>query len=365
VFLAPDTFGHAGNLPQLASQAGATVYYHHRANPGFPSADRYWQAYWWVGDDGTRLLALATPVYLGPITATRLANDLIVLGKANGMTDICYFYGVGDHGGGPTREDLDAIRLLDRAAGFPLVRCATVSDYAAAVVDSGVALPEFHGESERVFEGCYITHADAKQLNRASENALVTAETLAAVAGIDAADELSTTWRSILHHQFHDILGGSAVAEAFDDQRRDTEEALASAKRITERALTILSGGSEPGTLVVTNPVAIDRRDLVRLPVRDRADVTTVTTAARVSLGPCARRREQIRRTDRLGAGSCGQFRRGHSLLARSRARRCRHSRRSVEQEHRRDAGGQRHDQPGEPQANASRSWPGSISSHP
>lgn len=279
VFLAPDTFGHAGNLPQLASQAGATVYYHHRANPGFPSADRYWQAYWWVGDDGTRLLALATPVYLGPITATRLANDLIVLGKANGMTDICYFYGVGDHGGGPTREDLDAIRLLDRAAGFPLVRCATVSDYAAAVVDSGVALPEFHSESERVFEGCYITHADAKQLNRASENALVTAETLAAVAGIDAADELSTTWRSILHHQFHDILGGSAVAEAFDDQRRDTEEALASAKRITERALTILSGGSEPGTLVVTNPVAIDRRDLVRLPVRDRAEVTTVTTA--------------------------------------------------------------------------------------
>ena len=62
-FLAPDTFGHAGNLPQLAVSAGAARYYHHRCNPG--QAD-LWPAYWWEGQDGTRLLRSPPP----PTTAT-------------------------------------------------------------------------------------------------------------------------------------------------------------------------------------------------------------------------------------------------------------------------------------------------------
>src|SRR4029077_3628579 len=69
--LAPDTFGHAGNLPQLARSAGAERYYHHRANPaqGDP-----WPAYWWEWREGSRPLAVSTPTYNGEVTASALVE---------------------------------------------------------------------------------------------------------------------------------------------------------------------------------------------------------------------------------------------------------------------------------------------------
>lgn len=263
VFLAPDTFGHSGNLPQLAKQAGAEVYYSHRANAGFSEVGRHWQCYWWEGDDGSRLLTVGTPIYLGPVTASRLARDIIDLGVRNGITEICYFYGVGDHGGGPTRADLDTIRALNASAVFPLVRCSTVSEYVHALLATKPNLPVVRGESEHVFEGTYITHSDAKRMNRESENALVEAETLAAMAGIDPGEQLSTAWRGVLHHQFHDILGGSAVAGAYAHQSVDAQEALRFARALSARALAAIASRVTPGTLVVTNPLGTHRHDVV------------------------------------------------------------------------------------------------------
>ena len=263
VFLAPDTFGQNGNLPQMARDAGAEVYYHHRANPGFADVGSHWQAYWWEGDDGTRLLAVGTAIYLGPVTASRLARDLITLGVGNGVTEICYFYGVGDHGGGPTRADLDTIRAVGSATGFPAVQCSTVMDYVAALLATEPDLPVVKGESDHVFEGTYVTRVDAKRMNRSSENALVEAETLVALAGIGAADELSKAWRGILHHQFHDILGGSAVAAAYLDQRRDAEHAARCASDLRSRAMSVLTTQGSSDQIVATNSTGFDRRDLI------------------------------------------------------------------------------------------------------
>lgn len=266
VLLAPDTFGQSGNLPQLALAAGAEVYYHHRANPGFAQSGNHWQAYWWEGDDGSRLLAVGTPIYLGPVTASRLARDLINLGARNGITEICYFYGVGDHGGGPTRADLDTIRALGTATGFPKVQCSTVMDYASALLATDPELPVFRGESDRVFEGTYVTRVDAKRMNRASENALIEAETLGALAGIDGGDDFSQAWRGVLTHQFHDILGGSAVAAAYLDQHRDATVAAHSAGALRSRALARLTGKGASAEIVVMNSTGANRRDVVTVP---------------------------------------------------------------------------------------------------
>lgn len=266
VLLAPDTFGQSGNLPQLARAAGAEVYYHHRANPGFAHTGNHWQAYWWEGDDGTRLLAVGTAIYLGPVTASRLARDLINLGVRNDLSEICYFYGVGDHGGGPTRADLDTIRALGTAPVFPAVQCSTVMDYADALLASDPTLPVFHGESDRVFEGTYVTRTDAKRMNRATENVLVEAETLGALARIDDGDALSTAWRRVLHHQFHDILGGSAVAHAYLDQHRDAALSAHYASDLRARAVAVLTSPGDQGQVVATDSTGAARRDLVTIP---------------------------------------------------------------------------------------------------
>jgi alpha-mannosidase len=254
VMMAPDGFGHPGNLPQLARSVGAEVYYQHRANPGFRADGRIWQAWEWEGDDGTRLLAVGTPVYLGPVTATRLAKDVLRLGFANDIRDVCFFYGIGDHGGGPTRQDLLAIRALGKAPAFPAVGCSTVMDYVTALRASRAPLPVARGGTDHVFEGCYTTHGDSKRLNRDAERALASAELLAAQAGLDCAEPLSEAWRAMLLHQFHDILCGTAVREAFTDQLHDTTHAIAIATDVRDRALARLAAGWGDITVTNTNP---------------------------------------------------------------------------------------------------------------
>lgn len=261
-FMAPDTFGHAGNLPQLAASAGARVYYHHRANPG--QADQ-WPAYWWEGQDGTRLLAISTHTYNGDILARDLAEAAIKACR-HGHAASLHFHGIGDHGGGPARQNMDALRRFGGRALLPGARCSTLAAYARAILDSGAALPTHRGESSTIFEGCYTTHADTKRYNRAGENLLASADTLAALAGHAHDQRMAEAWQAVLFNQFHDILDGSAIHESYRKNAEDFEMIAATAAAVTDRALAVLQRDVQPGRIAVTNPLGWERADWVELP---------------------------------------------------------------------------------------------------
>lgn len=266
VLLAPDTFGHSGNLPQLARSAGARVYYHHRANPGQVAGGEPWPAYWWQGLDGSRILAVSTDSYLGEISAGRVARDALRYAHPHGLSDVLLFYGVGNHGGGPTRRSLRLLDEIASAPGLPGIACSTVLGYAAAVLASGVELPEHTGESATVFEGCYTSHADAKRANRDGENLLLTAETVAVLADQPTmAADLPGAWRALLFHQFHDIIDGSAIKEAYDLTAADAGRIRASATSVIERGLAELHAGLPAGAIAITNPLGWDRQDVVEV----------------------------------------------------------------------------------------------------
>lgn len=258
VILAPDTFGHAGNLPQVAASAGTRVYYHHRCNPGRPFGTS-WPAYWWEGQDGTRVLGVTSLTYSGQITAGNLATAALEWGHRKGLPTGIFFYGVGDHGGGPTRESLDTLRRLQALPLLPSAQCSTLQNYADDVVTSGAALPVHRGESTTTFEGCYTTHADTKLFNREGENLLQTAESLAAIAGVDHRAGLSNAWRTVLFNQFHDILDGSAIAEVYRDQAVEHDAVRAAAAKAIDDALDVLQSGAPAGSIAVTNPLAWER----------------------------------------------------------------------------------------------------------
>ena len=260
-FLAPDTFGHAGNLPQLAASAGAKRYYHHRANPG---KENLWPAYWWEGQDGTRLLAISTPSYNGEIRARDLVESGLRSHK-HGQAESLHFHGIGDHGGGPARQNLDALRRLQKRPLLPASACSTLARYTTALLEAGPALPVQRGESATVFEGCYTTHADIKQYNRSGENLLCSADTLAALAGIPA-EALQPAWRSVLFNQFHDILDGSGIHETYIKSASDFAEVAAAAGAVTQAALSVLSQGVPAGQVAVTNPLGWEREDWVTVP---------------------------------------------------------------------------------------------------
>jgi alpha-mannosidase len=261
-FLAPDTFGHAGNLPQLATSAGAMRYYHHRCNPG---QGELWPAYWWEGQDGTRVLAISTPTYNGDIRARDLVETALRAWK-NGQSVSLHFHGVGDHGGGPARQNLDALRRFQKHPLLPSAHCSTLARYSQCLLDTGTTLPVKRGESSTIFEGCYSTHADIKRYNRKGENLLCTADTLAALAGLDFKEKLQPAWRTLLFNQFHDILDGTGIHETYEKCANDFIEISSAAKMVIESALQILQSGIPTGKFAVTNPLGWEREDWVMIP---------------------------------------------------------------------------------------------------
>ena len=260
-FHAPDTFGHAGNLPQLAVSAGATRYYHHRCNPG---GTVQWPVYWWEGDDGSRLLAFSTASYNGEITAGALAIAAVGAAKA-GVPAGILFHGIGDHGGGPARQNLDTLRRLHGRPHLPHASCSTMQAYADAVVASAGDLPVHRGELNAIFEGCYTTHADTKRYNRDGENRLLTAEALAALAGETSDASTTDAWRKVLFNQFHDILDGSAIHESYETHAADYADVCKIADRVVDDALRTLHADISAGDIAVTNPLGVDRADWVCL----------------------------------------------------------------------------------------------------
>lgn len=255
--LAPDTFGHSANLPQIARSAGARQYVHFRCNPAGLS---HWPAYRWEGLDGTRLLAISTE-YRGELTASRIARTL---GRARrlGQPSAIVFYGVGNHGGGPARTDVERLRRLRASPLFATVLPSTVSAFAREVRGSR-RLPVHAGDLPSIYEGGYSSVSKVKRLNREYERALLTGEAVAVLAGRDDRAALSTAWRAALFLQAHDVLAGTAVEAVYDDLLAPAARVIAEVEH-----LGAPSPAPEPaaGPILVTNPLPWDREDAVVVP---------------------------------------------------------------------------------------------------
>src|SRR6185295_15269553 len=119
----PDTFGHAATVPVYLSRAAVKYLYLHR--PGFLGAARE-RAFWWKGPDGSRVLVYNDMElgYNGVINAWIGAAALGFHGSS-GSRDMPYVYGVGDHGGGPTRFDIERARDMATWPIYPTIRFST------------------------------------------------------------------------------------------------------------------------------------------------------------------------------------------------------------------------------------------------
>jgi alpha-mannosidase len=282
-FHSPDTFGHSGNLPQLAVSAGAERYYHHRANPGGVEP---WPAYWWEGQDGTRLLAISTPSYNGEIHARDLVAAAVRAHKA-GHPCALHFHGIGDHGGGPSRQNLLALRRFQKTPLLPSARCSTTAAYTQELLNSGVALPVHHGESTTIFEGCYTTHAEAKRYNRTCENLLCSADALTAMSGVAPSEALTEAWRTVCFNQFHDIFDGSAIHETYEKTAKDCTQAMIAATDAIYDAATVIAPKKQAGHITVINPLGWEREDWVFVPGtrRDGGAITLADAQGRTTVG--------------------------------------------------------------------------------
>jgi alpha-mannosidase len=246
----PDTFGHCWTLPGILKRGGVSRYYHHRANgprlAGMASGQMS-QLFWWEGKDGSRVLAYddSPNGYNGEITPW-MTHLLFAMERNTGLKRLLWVYGVGDHGGGPTRRHLRAAQDMNTWPIWPQVKLTTTDDFFSAVeadIDAkGIELPVHKDELNFVFEGCYTSESRIKFANRKGECDLVDTEVVALLAGRAAgitypAETLAECWRRAMFLQFHDILPGSGVKETVEHAMGQFQENLANTGMIRAKSL--------------------------------------------------------------------------------------------------------------------------------
>ena len=261
----PDTFGHPGNMPQLAHLGECNTYFHMRCNPG---GSQHWPVRTWEGIDGTQLTTLSLG-YGSGLAPGNLAWSC-AQGMAIGLKNTFHIWGLGDHGGGLQRWELELLPLFRDKPLVPTIRFSTTQNYLAAVGAEKPKLPLNKGEEPTLFPGCFTTHARTKLLNRQCETALLTAEALCARIGLDRRDALRHAWTDTLFNQFHDIFDGAAVHASDLLAHERFERSLASARTVITEALASLVAPAASGkTLAVVNPLGFDRTEIVRAPLPD------------------------------------------------------------------------------------------------
>ena len=251
-------------MPQLAKLGEFDSYFHWRCNPG---ASQNWPARIWEGVDGTPLLAYSTS-YGGCLQPESLAGNILNY-LDFGLRHILHIWGLGDHGGGIPRYQLDLLELYRHKPLIPTVIHSTMAALAGATRGEKGKLRHNNGETYSLFEGCFTTHASIKRYNRQCETALLTAEALCVLAGIRCTDLLREAWTAMLFNHFHDIFDGAAVHDSYLNAHARAEESLHKAAAVQQEALGLLLQTAEDGeTLVLINPLGFTRREpvIVALP---------------------------------------------------------------------------------------------------
>lgn len=304
----PDSFGFSWQLPQFFKQGGINYFVtgklHWNDTTKFPKG-----CFSWESPDGTRLLTLMSPPNVtgvmdtNPITMTNYAVDWE---SQTGLQDIFWLPGVGDHGGGPTKDMLEVAAKWANSPFFPRIEFSKAIDYLEKVETVGAksllplgGSPLHLDEEDRqspfpiwkdelyleLHRGCYTVHGDQKRFNRYCEELLYQAELFAVLASLieknspdrEKQQQIEQVWKKVLFNQFHDILPGTSIPEVFVEANQDWKEAIAIINKIQKESIeTICSHLTRPHLfkkkarpLIIFNPLNWNRSEIVSISVEE------------------------------------------------------------------------------------------------
>ncbi len=219
----PDSFGHVGTLPRMLSESGYSSYIFMRPGPHEKTLPSKSQVFWWeAADSQHRVLAYRIPIAY--CCTTEALPDFIsqVINESDtSLGHIMCFYGVGDHGGGPTRRQIEYI-LANKTKydGYELV-LSHPQAYFDAVAGKTADLPVVKGELQMHAIGCYTVLHKIKQDLRRAEHRLVQAQAVAKkfseCAEPTTENRIEQAWQDVLFNQFHDTYGGTCLKTGYPD----------------------------------------------------------------------------------------------------------------------------------------------------
>ena len=299
----PDSFGYTWQLPQIYKKSGVDYFVTQKMTWNDTNQLPF-KLFWWESPDGSKVLAYFPHDYVNlNLNPDRLSRDMVVAReRAPGMTEMMDLYGIGDHGGGPTRAILDqGFHWAGPNASqhiTPKYQFGTAQPYFSAIekkiapeskewdyssiakgymppaaVEGKVSIPTW--KSELYFEyhrGVMTTQANHKRNMRESEEQVLNAEKWASLAWLDGKTypgaELTEDWKKVLFNQFHDLAAGSGIGVVYKDAQKDYDVVRWSTNEISSGSLATVaerintagdkkdSGGQ---SVVVFNPLGWER----------------------------------------------------------------------------------------------------------
>lgn len=277
-----DSFGHNCMLPQILKKSGMDSYIWMR--PGHHEKDIPHDLFTWESPDGSQVTAyrIEEPYCFNFNTLEELENRLARLDEVSRTETnrLPFFYGVGNHGGGPTVRNLELLRELKAKHPELELGYSDLHDFFEDVRADG-SLPVYREDLQHHAAGCYSTVSRVKQGIRRAEHELSAAESLNMLAGLLCGKKpenrrLEEAWLNVCFCHFHDSMDGCSIREVYDDadlmlgQARNTAQVIennacqtVSWQIETEKRELIPDRSAVP--VVIFNPHGFEAEQLVQI----------------------------------------------------------------------------------------------------
>jgi alpha-mannosidase len=293
----PDSFGYTWQLPQIYKRSG--IDYFVTQKTAWNDTNQFpFKLFWWESPDGSKVLTYFPHDYANDnLNPVRLSRDFaIARDHTPGLTDMMDLYGIGDHGGGPTRAILDeGVHWMQSDKVVPHMHFGTAQSYFTGIesklvsdprvwdydsiakgytapatpAEGKVAIPTW--KSELYFEyhrGVMTTQANHKRNMRDSEEQAINAEKFASLAWLEGkpypADQLTEAWKKITFNDFHDLAAGSGIGIIYKEAQQDFDQVRWATNEISGQAIKSLSAEVDTRVasgipVLVLNPLAWER----------------------------------------------------------------------------------------------------------
>ena len=277
----PDVFGYSAALPQILRLAGVDTFLTQKLS--WNQFNRFpHHTFLWKGLDGTGIRTHFPPetTYNGLLESGALRRASENIEERAYLPEFITLFGVGDGGGGPLEEHIEAGLLAKDLAGMPHVQFGHAQDMFDRLKDRESELPVWNGELYfELHRGTYTTQSRTKRQNRLLELQLRRTEMLySALPAPDYPHDLiEKTWKIVLTNQFHDIIPGSSIGKVYEVAEREYAEAAKVLGELEQTALHKLAAGTEKKgkTLSLVNTLSHAFKGLVHLSAVDGGALET------------------------------------------------------------------------------------------
>ncbi len=273
-----DSFGHNYMLPQILKKSGMDAYIFMR--PGHHEKDIPSDVFEWVSPDGSSVTTyhIMDPYCFNFNSAEDVDKRRALLDERSrtDLDSVLYFYGVGNHGGGPTIRNLEVLRDYQAAHPELEMTYSDIHDFFEDIRSSGADIPKYYEDLQHHAAGCYATVKRVKNGIRRAETSLSAAESYNMLAGTLCGKKpknkaFEDAWKNVCFCHFHDSMDGCSIMEVYDD----ADDMLGFAKHTAaveeNNALQTISWAintadtSKGLPVVVFNPHGFDTDELVQV----------------------------------------------------------------------------------------------------